>query len=332
MHPRVRPAFFFVAMTISIAGPIHVVRADQETQGHEVVATVGTTQITAAALEQRLKSIPDFQLATFGKTPDEQRRNFLAQVVVKDVLLAEGAKDKKLDGTPEVRERVDAALRGLRLELLKTEMAVTPAEITAFYVENQGRFDSPERIAVYRILCLTRDEAASVIAESKRDPSLAHWNELARDRSIDKATSLRGGNLGFLAADGTSSEVSVRVVPAIFSAAARVKDGEMVSEPVREGEAFAVVWRRATVPAVHHSMEEQTTAIRQIVMRKKLEEGTRALLKQLRAEQNVQEQPQLIDLVEVDSSGVVLQRKRPGVVPRKPATPPLPTATPSGLR
>jgi peptidyl-prolyl cis-trans isomerase C len=332
MRPRVRAALLFFGVTIAALGRIHAVRADQESRGHEVVATVGTTEITASALEQRLKSIPDFQLATFGKTPNEQKRNFLEQVVVKEVLLAEGAKAQKLDETPEARERAEAALRGARLNLLKEELAVTPGEVTAFYVENHDRFDSPERIAIYRILCLTREEAASVIVEAKRDTTLAHWNELARERSIDKATSLRGGNLGFLAADGTSSEPSVRVDPALFAAAARAKDGELVSEPVKEGYAFAVVWRRGTVPAMHHSIEEETTAIRQILVRKKLEDGTRALLKQLRADRNVQEQPHLIDLVDVDSSGAVLQRKRPGVVPRKVATPPLPIMTPSGLR
>ncbi len=307
-------------------------RAEQDSRQQAIVATIGTTEITVSLLEQRLKSVPDFQLATFGKTPDEQKRNFLDQVMVKEALLAEGAKSKKLDETPEVRERTDAALRGARLNLLKTELAVTPEEISAFYVENVSRFDSPERIAVYRILCLNKEEAASVIAEFKRDGTLAHWNDLARERSIDKATSLRGGNLGFLAADGSSNEPSVRVDPTLFKAAAKVKDGEVVGEPVKEGYAFAAVWRRGTVPAAHHTMDEEVGAIRQVLTRKKLEEGTRALLKSLRAERNVEEEPQLIDVLEVDSSGSVLQRKRPGVVPRKPAMPPDPSSTPRGLR
>ena len=209
---------------------------------------------------------------------------------------------------------------------------VSPEEITTFFVQNQNRFESPERVAVFRILCGSREDAASVLAEAKQSGTVLRWNELARERSIDKATSLRGGNLGFIAPDGSSNEPSVRVDPALFAAAARVKDGEFVPEPVKEGERFAVVWRRGTVPAVHRTMDDQTSAIRQILARKKLEEGTRTLLERLRADQKVEEHPQLIDLVEIDSNGTVLQRKRPGVVPRKPSMPPAPSATPRGLR
>jgi peptidyl-prolyl cis-trans isomerase C len=54
----------------------------------------------------------------------------------------------------------------------------------------------------------------------------------------------------------------VRFDPVLFAAAARVKDGEMVGEPVKEGDAFAVVWRRGTLPAVRRSVEEEASAIR----------------------------------------------------------------------
>src|SRR6185503_16749965 len=100
-----------------------------------------------------------------------------------------------------------------------------------FYLDNRGRFETPERIAVYRILCATKEQAAGVLADAKQNGSLMRWNELARERSVDKATSLRGGNLGFIAADGSSSEPSVRVDPTLFVSASRVKDGEMVPEP-----------------------------------------------------------------------------------------------------
>jgi peptidyl-prolyl cis-trans isomerase C len=317
-------------VTSAITCAIGAVRADSDS--HAVVATVGSAEITAAALEKRMKLIPDFQLATLGKTPEEQKRNFLEQVMVTETLLAEGARAKKLDESPAVRERMDEALRVARLSLLKVEMTVTQDEVAAFYVQNQGRFDSPDRVAVFRILCRSRDEASGVLADAKQSGSLPRWNELARERSIDRATALRGGNLGFLAADGSSSEPSVRVDPALFAAASHVKDGEFVAEPVKEGDAFAVIWRRGSLPAVHRSVEDETVAIRQVLARKKLEEGSKELLEGLRAKHKVAEQPQLVDAIEIDANGTVVQRKRPGAVPSKPSTPPAPSATPRGLR
>ncbi len=320
------------AVAFAVTATLGSVRADDETKKQVVVAKVGSAEITASMLEQRMKSVPDFQLATFGKTPDERKRSFLEQVAVKEALFAEGAAARKLDESPLVREKTDEVLRAARLNLLRAEVPVTTEEIAAFYVENRGRFDSPERIAVYRILCRTREEATSVLAEAKQSGSLPRWNELAREHSADRATALRGGNLGFVGADGSSSEASVRVDPTLFAAAARVKDGEMVGEPVKEGDAFAVVWRRGTLPAVRRSVEEEASAIRQVLARKKLEEALRALLKQLREDAKVTEEPQLVDLVEVDSNGGITQRRRPGVVPVKPSTPPAPSATPRGLR
>src|SRR5262249_40513832 len=157
-----------------------------------------------------------FQLATFGSSPDQVRRAFLEKVMIPEALYSEGAKGKKLEQTTPMRERIDDVLRMARLNLLKAELNVTPDEIAAFYVENRGRFDTPERVAVFRILCRTEDEARAVIAEAKQNGGVARWNELTRERSIDKATFMRGGNLGFLAADGSSSEVSVKVDPVLF--------------------------------------------------------------------------------------------------------------------
>jgi peptidyl-prolyl cis-trans isomerase C len=321
-------SIFGVAFAVTFA--LGTVRAGEPP--HVVVATVGTTEITAADLEKRIKLVPDFQLATFGKTPDEQKRNFLDQVMVREALLAEGARAKKLDESPAVRERTDEALRVARLALLKNETAITPQEVAAFFAENHGRFESPERVGVYRILCRTKEEAQGVLADAKQAGTLVRWNELAREHSVDRATALRGGNLGFLGPDGSSNEASVRVEPALFAAASKVKDGEFVSEPIREGEGFAAVWRRGTLPAVHRSVEEEAVAIRQVLVRKKLEEGMRTLLKQLREGGSVTEQSQLVDVVEIDSNGAVVQRKRPGVVPTKPSMPPAPSATPRGLR
>jgi len=57
--------------------------------------------------------------------------------------------------------------------------------------------------------------------------------------------------------------------------------------------ALAVVMRRGTIPASHHTLDEASGAIRQILARKKMENGVGDLLTRLRDEQKVDEQPQL---------------------------------------
>ena len=331
MRIRVGVAFLF-ALSVVMGSALHLVRADDDPRLQAVVARVGQSDITVRGIEQRMHETPDFQLATFGESPDQIRHAFLDQVVVKDALFAEGAKAKKLEEAAAVHDRVEEALRKARLVSLKSEIQITREDIAAFYMDNITRFSSPARVAVFRILSPTREEAAAVLAEVKAHGGLQRWNDLARERSIDKATSLRGGNLGFLAADGSSSEVSVKTDPVLFAAANRVKDGELVGEPVPEGKAYAVIWRRGSTPPIRRTVEDEEGAIRQVLVRKKLEDATRALLKKLRDERKVEEFPQLIEMIEVDPVGEVGPKKRPGVVPRKPVGQPAPSETPRGLR
>ena len=325
-----RSALVAVAILTAVAVPAAVL-AEQDTSG-AVVATVGTRAITARALLQRLARVPEIQLAAFGASPAEIKRNFLEQVVIRDELLAQGAAAKRLDQTTRARERIANALRTARINLLKDNLDVTPGEIAAYYAENRDRFDAPARIAVTRILCATRAEAASVLAEAKANGGAQRWNELAREHSLDKATAMRGGALGFVSQDGSSSEASVRVDPAIFAAASAVKDGEFVPEPVPEGKGFAVIWRRGSTPAVRRTLEEETAPIRQVLIRQKLGEAVKSLTAQLRSAEKIELHPELVDLVEVSPEGSVGQRKRPGLAKRRPAEPPAPSATPTGLR
>jgi len=331
MRTRAGAAFVF-ALSFAMGGVMGGAHADEDPRLQAVVARVGSSDITVRSVEQRMREMPDFQLATFGESPDQARHAFLEQVMIKDALMAEGAKAKKLEDAAPVHERIDEALRKARLVQLKSEIQVTNEDVAAFYTDNIARFASPARVALFRILTATREQAAAVLAEAKAYGGLQHWNDLARDRSIDKATSLRGGNLGFLAADGSSSEVSVKTDPALFAAANRVRDGELVPEPVEEGKAYAVIWRRGSTPAIRRTIEDEGAAIRQVLVRKKLEDATRAVLKNLRDERKVEEFPQLIEMIEVDSVGEVGPKKRPGVAQRKPAAPPAPSDTPRGLR
>jgi peptidyl-prolyl cis-trans isomerase C len=318
---------FLAAMALS-----RVVGADGDSRLDTVVAKVGTSSITVGDVEQRLRALPAFQLDALAPTPQEARRRFLEDVMIRELLFAEAAKARKLEQDDAIRAKINDVLRAARVNLLRDETTVADAEIAAFYQENKARLDTPQRIGLFRILCATRADAGAVLAQARARGGLQSWNELARERSLDKTTHLRGGNLGFIAADGSSSEVTVRVSPALYAAADRVKDGELVPDPVPEGSQWAVVWRRGTVPAIHRTLDEEASAIRQVLTRQKLTESLRALLVRLRSEQPIEKSPQLVDVLEVTPLGDVGPRARPGMAPHRAAGAPEPTMTPRGLR
>jgi peptidyl-prolyl cis-trans isomerase C len=233
-----------------------------------------------------------------------------------------------------VRDRIMDALRSARLNALMAEItaSVGPDAVARYYEGNRAQFDFPERISVWRILFSTREDAVRTLQEVKAPRGTERWIELARERSIDKATAMRGGDLGFLSADGASSVPTVKVDPALFAAANKVKDGAVVSDPVAEGTDFAVVWRRSTMPPVHRTLAEEAPAIRQVLVRQKTEQASRDLVASLRAAKGVEVHPEIAAAVEFELPSTASTLARPGAVPAKPHGPVAPSATPQGLR
>ena len=285
-----------------------------------VLAHVGPRVITVGELEERLATVPRYQLATFGPTPDAIRRKFLDDVIVQETLLALGAEDKHLDTELPAeyqleRARSNATLRHVRSEL-GPATAITMDEVKAYYEANRSRYDSPERINLWRILCKTREEAVVVLEASKREATIANFTTLAREHSIDKATYMRGGNLGFLSPDGTSNEAGLKVDAAVVKAAQPMKDGELVSAPVQEGPYFAVVWRRGTVGASHRTAPEVAAQIRDTIWKEKREQAEKKEIDDLRARDlhDLNEAP--INTIEIATTdGSIGPRRRPGQVP-----------------
>jgi peptidyl-prolyl cis-trans isomerase C len=308
----------FAAATVSGGS----VRADAPDEA--IVARVGSQTVTAGELSRRISSIPPFQLKTFGKTEDEIKRNFLERVIVRDLLLAQGAVDQKLDQQENVEERVRATMRSAMVQTIRIESAgapITDAEVAQFYKDNADKFHAPVRIALWRILVATKEDAVKIIEEMKKDGSVKHWNDLARERSQDKSTNLRGGNLGYVDPEGKTADVAIVVDKAIVEAAASLKDGEPAAAPVKEGEKWAVVWRRQTMAAVDRSLDSEAAGIRQTLARQRAEAKLKELIDHATGERVRDVNLELVDDVTVSAQGDLQPARRPGLLPARRLAP-----------
>jgi peptidyl-prolyl cis-trans isomerase C len=303
------------------------VRADAPMDA--VVARVGTQTITAGELSRRIQAVPPFQLKSFGKTEADIKRNFLERVLVRDLLLAQGALDQKMDEQEGVRDRVRATLRAAMVQQIRLETIARPisdADIERYYSENIDKYRAPERTAIWRILVASREDAAKVLEELKRDGSVKRWNDLSRERSLDKATSMRGGNLGYLGPDGKTAEAAIVVDKALLEAVKGLKDGELLREPVKEGDRWAIVWKRQTMKAVERPLADETPGIKQTIARQRTEDKLKEVLdagrKQTVRDLNVE----LVDEITISDQRELETARRPGVLParRTPAGPPQP--------
>jgi len=324
---RRRPVQTTLAFCIAIAG---IARATSSNSGpnssaaetarrNAVVLRVGEREITAGEVESRLASIPRFQLSTMGDTADAIRKKFLADVLVPEVLLAIEAEKRHLGEEVVVKHDIERALADATLRVAKAQIgppeSIPADEIRKYYGDNQSKFDTPVRFAVWRILCATREDAVAVIDAANASLTVDTFTKLARQRSIDKATSMRAGNLGFIDAEGNSNEAGLKVDPAIAKAAASVKDGQLVSVPVPEGHGFAVVWHRGTVPAARRTAEEATPQIREAIYRQRVDDANRALISELRSQHISASNDGILNGIDISASdGEVTPRKRPGQV------------------
>jgi peptidyl-prolyl cis-trans isomerase C len=279
-------AFFGLILGLSLAqAPLHA-ESDAERRA-KVAVRVGSRAVTVGELEDRLAGIPPFQQATLGATRSEIVHAYVDQVILRDLLLAAGAEKNGLaDKAPtsfQLKRALSTATLRASHAALPSANAIPMADVQKYYDDNRARFDAPERINIWRILCKTQDEAQKVLDEAKHAPTIAKYNDLAREHSLDKATNMRGGNLGFVSPDGTSNEAGLKVDPALIRAVSGLKDGEFAPRPVQEGDAFAVVWRRATVPPSKRTVEEASAQIRSTLYRERIEGIEKKLIDDLRA-------------------------------------------------
>lgn len=312
------PTAFALAIALAVSTALGPAHAQTDTDRRAKVAVrVGTVAVTVGEIEDRLAGVPPYQLRTFGPTREAVTKKYIDDVIVRELLLGAGAEQRGLAKEQPWEHQLKRALSSATLRKLHaddpTPNAISLDDVKKFYDDNRSRFDSPERVNVWRILCKTHEEADTVLAAAKREPTIAKYNDLAREHSIDKATNLRGGNLGFLAADGTSNEAGLKVDPAIVQAVSTVRDGEFVPSPIPEAGAFAVVWRRATVPANKRTLEESSAQIRNTLYRERTEAAEKKLIEDLRKQHVKDVNLELLKIVELGASdaGLTIPRSTP---------------------
>lgn len=208
------------------------------------LATVGSIPIDASTFRQRASRVGALDWAELGVAWPEQRRRFLDDVLIAEALLALAA-ERPPPALPSARDRALARTLDAAIVQEASQLAPSDADVRAYRERHRAEFQTPRALGIWRILLATEADARAVIGELA-PPTADAFSRLARERSIDRATHMRAGNLGLVAADGQTAVPELRVAPALFAAADRVRDGELVPEPVREGDHFAVVWRRTT--------------------------------------------------------------------------------------
>jgi peptidyl-prolyl cis-trans isomerase C len=252
------------------------------------VVRAGTESADAAAVTRALGRVPSFQLAELGDDDAARRRAVVQKMVVPELQGAAEARARGLDKRPRTADRI----RELHARAMESEVArlssreepVTDADVQLYFSAHRERFETPRRVRIWRILVGDEALAKKIIAECQGAGGPAKWRAFARDHSLDLATKLRDGDLGFVRPDGQTEAPQLRVDPAIFAAVDGMQDGQLAPEPLAVAGAYAVVWRRGSLPALSRTVAQESGAIRTLLTRQRHEEARTKLLAELRKE------------------------------------------------
>lgn len=228
----------------------------------KVVASAGSVSIGQNEITRLLQGMPEAE-RTAIKNNRAGVENWLRQRVASESLLRE-AQSKGWADRPEVKAKVDAAVREVTARIVSTayleSVAQVPAtypsdaEVKAAYEQGKANFNLPATYRVAQIYLASNggDAAATtkLREEAKKLASQARGGDfaaLARSRSQDPRSAERGGEVGMLPLE--------QMLPEVREAVAKLKVGQ-VSEPVQSPSGFHIVKLLETQPARTATLEE----------------------------------------------------------------------------
>lgn len=250
------------------------------------VVKAGPETADAAALARAFARVPAFQLASLGADDAARRHAIVERLLAPELQGAAEARARGLDKRPRTADRLrELYSRAMDAELARQTAAQQPvsdADVQKYFDEHRDRFETPRRIRIWRILVSDEELAKKIISESQGAGGPARWRNFARDHSLDTATKMRDGDLGFVRPDGSTETPQLRVDPALFAAVDKLSDGQLSPEPLKVQAGVAVVWRRGSLPAINRTVAQEAPAIRTLLTRERLEAARQTLIAELR--------------------------------------------------
>jgi hypothetical protein len=224
--------------------------------------------------------------------------------------LAQEAKRQKLDEDPEVRLRLDQALRDEVLRDVRgrapTPEALPTAEVRAYYDAHRAEFKEPERRRVAAIIVNDEAKAKSLIERAKLvDPP--GWGDLVRKHSVaakpSEPTPLElEGDLGIVSAGvqhGTGPKLAEPLLSAVFEIPSV---GGVYPKPVRDGQRVYILRLTGRTEARERSFSEAERSIRVRIVEQRIAEAEAQLVNQLKQQYPVTIDEQALSRVEVPAA------------------------------
>lgn len=255
-----------------------------------VLAKVGDVSITLGDYAAALDRMDRFERLRYQS---KDRRQLLLDEMINLELLAQEATRQNLDKDPDVRLRLDEALRDEVLRDLRSRVpapeTLPAAEVRAYYEAHRAEFKEPER---RRVAAIVVNDAAKAkeLAEQARAAEPASWGALVRKHSVVRSNGEQTpleleGDLGIFSAPGQPQGTGPKLGEAAVKALFEISEvGGVYPTPVRDGQRYYVLRMTGRTEARDRSFTEAERSIRVRMVEQLIATSEQELLETLKKE------------------------------------------------
>ena len=248
------------------------------------LASLGQVSVPQTELESMLQTLSPTERAAV-KSDRAGLETWLRQRIISEAVLRE-ARSKGSADRPEIKTRVDAAVKEVTARIIATgfleSMTQVPADypsdadIKTTYEQNKSAYNLPASYRVAQIYLPTpaNDAAGNkkVAEKAKRLALQARTGDfaaLAKTESQDASSAARGGEVGTLALTD--------MLPEVREAVAKLKSGQ-VSEPIQAAAGIHIVKLIEAQPARTATLEEMKPRLQAALRQQRQQQLVQAYL------------------------------------------------------
>jgi peptidyl-prolyl cis-trans isomerase C len=272
-------------------------RRAQVVASYDTAAGSGTGKITVGELEDAVGASGSF---TEQRYLDQATLKSLLDRTVRFELLAIEAARRGYDDNPSVNQAVkqNAVQSMLKVEIDTkiTPKTIAPEAVQKYYDDHIDEFVRPEMRRASQIEFASEADAQAVLEQAKA-ADMRSFRELARLRSLDEVSKLRGGDLRYFDAKGKPDEEAPNIDPALAKAAFALKTVGDTSGVIKVDAGYSIVRLTGMRAAHSETVKDADERIRMRLWREQREAAIDALLADLKTKSPPEIHPELLDSI-----------------------------------
>jgi peptidyl-prolyl cis-trans isomerase C len=325
------------APKVPMAAPAPVLSPEDEKRRAQSLATFKGGSLTIGELEDAIARQSPLMR---GRYTDQRNLKDLYDKTLRFELLAAEAERRGYDKNDAVEQAVKQnavqALMKADFDNEASAESVTREEIEKYYQEHISEYVQPAMQRASHILVSTEAEARALLPEAKK-ADLRVFRQLARDKSIDEATKMRGGDLRYFDQSGKPrDQPDALVPPPIVKAVFALKNvGDTAPQPIKLPGGYSIVKLTGQRPALSRKLDEVDETIRARLWRERRQNAIEGFVAKLREQAKLETKPELMDAIKLEDAvppgpGAAAHGHAPGAGPAAiPGAAPVPAPPPA---